>query len=175
MVLSTRLITPDSIVASFRVRVILFHLVKLFSFWLWEMVIRQRSWRVQATEFWEYSNTLQRRKGVSAEISLHTFFQPTDLFFYYIIGMVSFFDFIVAANGNALKDVDGSFIELIKEYEDKPLPLTLYNIKNHSTRDITLTPSRNWPGEGMLGVTIRFDSFYKAEVHSLLLCYILTP
>ena len=78
--------------------------------------------------------------------------------------MVSFFDFIVAANGRALKDVDGTFIELIKEHEDKPLPLTLYNIKNHSTRDITLTPSRNWPGEGMLGVTIRFDSFYKAEV-----------
>ena len=78
--------------------------------------------------------------------------------------MVSFFDFIVAANGNPLKDVDGTFIELIKEYEDKPLPLTLYNIKNHSTRDIILTPSRNWPGEGMLGVTIRFDSFYKAEV-----------
>ena len=78
--------------------------------------------------------------------------------------MVSFFDFIVAANGKPLKDVDGTFIELIKEYEDKQLPLTLYNIKNHSTRDITLTPSRNWPGEGMLGVTIRFDSFYKAEV-----------
>lgn len=86
------------------------------------------------------------------------------LFSEILVGMVSFFDFIVAANGHALKDVDGTFIEMIKEYEDKPLPLTLYNIKNHSTREITLTPSRNWPGEGMLGVTIRFDSFYKAEV-----------
>ena len=35
-----------------------------------------------------------------------------------LTGMVSFFDFIVAANGRALKDVDGTFIELIKEHED---------------------------------------------------------
>ena len=67
-------------------------------------------------------------------------------------GMVSFFDFIIAANGESLRDVDGTFSELIKKSEDKPLPLTLYNIKNHSIRDIVLTPSRNWPGEGMLGI-----------------------
>lgn len=67
-------------------------------------------------------------------------------------GMVSFFDFIIAANGESLRDVDGTLIDLIKKSEDKPLPLTLYNIKNHSIRDIVLTPSRNWPGEGMLGM-----------------------
>lgn len=29
--------------------------------------------------------------------------------------------------------------------------------------EITLTPSNNWPGKGLLGVTIRFDSFEGAE------------
>lgn len=29
------------------------------------------------------------------------------------------------------------------------------------------TPSRNWPGEGMLGVTIRFDSHKDAEEQML--------
>jgi hypothetical protein len=97
--------------------------------------------------------------------------------------MVSFFDFIVAANGGGvlflfyyilfyfhfiikqiliksiymylllllepLRDVDGSFIDLIKASENKALPLTLYNIKNHSIREIQLVPSRNWSGEGI--------------------------
>lgn len=30
-----------------------------------------------------------------------------------------------------------------------------------------IVPSRRWPGEGMLGVTIRFDSFFDAEEHIL--------
>ena len=79
------------------------------------------------------------------------------------VGMVSFFDFIIAANGIPLRTLDTSFINLIKQSEDKELPLTLYNCKCHQTREVILVPSKKWPGEGMLGVTIRFDSFYKAE------------
>ena len=30
--------------------------------------------------------------------------------------------------------------------------------------------NRNWPGEGMLGVTIRFDTYHEAEEH---LCRVL--
>lgn len=29
--------------------------------------------------------------------------------------------------------------------------------------ELELTPSREWPGKGLLGVTIRFDSFEGAE------------
>lgn len=85
-------------------------------------------------------------------------------------GLVSFFDFIVVANGIPLKTLDSTFIDLIKKSEDKPLPLQVYNCKNHSIREIILVPSRNWPGEGMLGVTIRFDTFLDAEEH---LCRVL--
>lgn len=79
------------------------------------------------------------------------------------IGLVSFLDFIVAANGVPLNTLDSTFIELIKASEDKPLPLNVYNCKSKTVRDLVLTPSRNWPGEGMLGVTIRFDSYHNAE------------
>ena len=79
------------------------------------------------------------------------------------IGLVSFFDFIVAANGVPLTTLDKTFIELIKSSEDKPLPLKVYNCKSKNIRDLELVPSRNWPGEGMLGVTIRFDSYHNAE------------
>lgn len=74
------------------------------------------------------------------------------------IGLVSFFDFIVAANGVPLTTLDNTFIELIKSSEDKPLPLKVYNCKCKTIRDVELIPSRNWPGEGMLGVTIRYKS-----------------
>jgi hypothetical protein len=85
-------------------------------------------------------------------------------------GLVSFFDFIVVANGIPLKTLDSTFIDLIKNSEDKPLPLQVYNCKNHSVREIILVPSRQWAGEGMLGVTIRFDTFLDAEEH---LCRVL--
>lgn len=78
-------------------------------------------------------------------------------------GLVSFFDFIIAANGVPLRTLDTTFIDLIKASEDIILPLTVYNWKSNTTREVSLIPSRNWPGEGMLGITIRFDSYSNAE------------
>jgi hypothetical protein len=45
-----------------------------------------------------------------------------------------------------------------------PLPLPPDpHLKCHSTRQVTLVPSTHWPGEGMLGVKVRFDSYMNAE------------
>jgi hypothetical protein len=85
------------------------------------------------------------------------------------VGLVSFFDFIIAANGIPLSTLDSTFIDLIKASEDKPLPLKVYNCKCKTVREVELIPSRDWPGEGLLGVTIRFDSFVGAEDH---LCHV---
>ena len=80
------------------------------------------------------------------------------------VGLVSFLDFIVAANDVPLGTAEVEyFVNLIKEFEDKPLPLRVYNCKNHSVREVTLVPSKNWPGEGRLGVAIRYDSYTAAE------------
>ena len=78
-------------------------------------------------------------------------------------GLVSFFDFVIAANGCPLKQLDQTFVEMIKDSENKALPLSIYNIKSETTRDVVITPRRNWGGQGMLGVTIRFDSYWRAE------------
>lgn len=48
--------------------------------------------------------------------------------------------------------------------------MTVYNIKNKSFREVTLRPSRDWPGEGLLGVIIKFDSYQGAEES---LCHVL--
>lgn len=51
--------------------------------------------------------------------------------------------------------------------EDKPLPLAVYNTKNHTLRELVVVPSRRWAGEGLLGLTIRFDTFKGADEHML--------
>lgn len=78
-------------------------------------------------------------------------------------GLVSFFDFVVECDGVELKELDSTLIDKIKGFEDKPLGCKIYNIKSRTSRDVTITPSRNWGGQGMLGVTIRFDTYYKAD------------
>ncbi|KDO23495.1 hypothetical protein SPRG_11418 [Saprolegnia parasitica CBS 223.65] len=79
------------------------------------------------------------------------------------VGFVSFFDFIVAANGIRLDTKDATFMEIIAQSEDVPMKLSVYNVKSQTTRELEMTPTRQWPGKGMLGVTIRFDSFEGAE------------
>ena len=49
-------------------------------------------------------------------------------------GLVSFFDFIVMANHIPLRRVDNTFIDLIREYEDRPLALQIYNSKSQTLR-----------------------------------------
>ena len=79
------------------------------------------------------------------------------------VGLVSFFDFVVACDGVELRELDSTFIDKIKGSEDVPLPCSVYNLKSRRTRDVSITPTRNWGGQGMLGVTIRFDTYYKAD------------
>ena len=80
------------------------------------------------------------------------------------VGLVSFFDFVVAANNLSLSVLGSTaFVDMIRASEDKPLPCTVYNIKSESVRDVTITPSRRWGGHGMLGVTIRFDTYFEAD------------
>lgn len=48
--------------------------------------------------------------------------------------------------------------------------LTVYNSKSHTIRELEVTPSRKWPGEGLLGVIIKFDTFHDAEDN---MCHVL--
>jgi len=79
------------------------------------------------------------------------------------VGFVPFFDFIVSANGVPLNKMDGTFMGMIKMSEDRPLPISIYNWKNNSLREVQIIPRKNWGGQGMLGVTIRFDTYFQAD------------
>lgn len=90
-------------------------------------------------------------------------------------GLVSFFDFLVGVNGQLLFDngehsdpsgdyfEDLDFIAILKDHVEKEIELLVWNIKNKTQRFITLTPSTNWDGTGLLGVTIRMDDYMTAE------------
>lgn len=99
-------------------------------------------------------------------------------------GLVSFFDFLVGANGQLLfginaqeeasrstknNDTDDEYFEdvdfpaLLKGNVNQEIELLVWNIKSQTQRFITLTPSTEWGGQGLLGVTIRMDNFAAAE------------
>ena len=41
--------------------------------------------------------------------------------------------------------------------------MTVYNSKTQRVREVELTPSAKWGGQGLLGVSIRFCSFERAN------------
>lgn len=89
-------------------------------------------------------------------------------------GLVSFLDFLVGVNGEMLmgsgeglqegdeyEDID--FPALLKENNGKELELLVHNIKSNSQRLVKITPSSEWGGAGLLGVTIRLDDYGGAD------------
>ncbi|CAG0914309.1 unnamed protein product [Notodromas monacha] len=78
-------------------------------------------------------------------------------------GIEAFFDFIVALNGVRLDQDNETLREILKANIDKPVAVTLYNSKSRQVREVPITPSAIWGGQGLLGVSIRFCSFQAAN------------
>jgi hypothetical protein len=47
----------------------------------------------------------------------------------------------------------------LKTSVDKEVLLTVYSSKTQHVRQVAITPSSSWGGQGLLGVSIRFCSF----------------
>ena len=95
-------------------------------------------------------------------------------------GLVSFFDFLVGCNGRMLLgrsiDEEGNEIDeddpdyddvdfpaLLRESIGVELDMLVWNIKSQTQRIVKLTPSKDWGGTGLLGVTIRLDDYAEAD------------
>ncbi|CAK9294412.1 unnamed protein product [Gordionus sp. m RMFG-2023] len=81
----------------------------------------------------------------------------------YYAGLDAFFDFIVAVENTRLNKDDDTFKEILKANLEKPIELIVYNSKMKKVRNIEITPSTMWGGQGLLGVSIRFCSFEGAN------------
>ncbi|XP_075221040.1 Golgi reassembly-stacking protein 2 [Lycorma delicatula] len=74
-------------------------------------------------------------------------------------GLEAFFDFIVAVGNTRLDQDNDTLKELLKANAEKELKMTVYSSKTQSVRQVTIIPSNNWGGQGLIGVSIRFCSF----------------
>ncbi|XP_052813292.1 Golgi reassembly-stacking protein 2-like [Mya arenaria] len=81
----------------------------------------------------------------------------------YAAGLEAFFDFIVAIGNTRLNQDNDTLKELLKSNIGKPVQMTVYSSKTQAVREVVISPSTSWGGQGLLGVSIRFCSFEGAN------------
>jgi S1-C subfamily serine protease len=75
-------------------------------------------------------------------------------------GLIVEADFILTVNGKKLRKLHPDQIkELVQSNEDKELKLKVFNSTTGQIRDVTIVPTKNWPGQGLLGVKIRLEPY----------------
>ncbi|XP_031551441.1 Golgi reassembly-stacking protein 2-like [Actinia tenebrosa] len=77
----------------------------------------------------------------------------------YKAGLEPFFDFIVSIENTRLDQDNESLKEILKSNAEKPVKMLVYSSKTLKVREVSITPSNMWGGQGLLGVSIRFCSF----------------
>ncbi|KAE8595626.1 hypothetical protein XENTR_v10015819 [Xenopus tropicalis] len=80
-------------------------------------------------------------------------------------GLEPFFDFIIAIGHARLNKENSMFKDLLKANAEKPVKLEVYNTKSMKVREVEVTPSNMWGGQGLLGASVRFCSFQGANEH----------
>lgn len=78
-------------------------------------------------------------------------------------GLEAFFDFIVAIGHTRLNQDNDTLKDLLKANIEKPVKMAVYSSKTQNVREVSIMPSHNWGGQGLLGVSIRFCSFEGAN------------
>ena len=63
---------------------------------------------------------------------------------------------IILDNFETLQNQDNDTLkDLLKANIEKPVKMAVYSSKTQSVREVTIIPSHNWGGQGLLGVSIR--------------------
>lgn len=81
-------------------------------------------------------------------------------------GLEIFFDFVVEVNGVVIESDKQSLALMIKDQQGKRVKLTVYNCRTQALRDVYLIP-RNWGGQGLLGLVVKFDLIENGENQGL--------
>ncbi len=75
----------------------------------------------------------------------------------YLIDIYNLFiHFFQEQDNESIKDV-------LSKYKDTPVKLQVFSSKTKQFREVTLTPSAGWGGQGLLGLSIRYCSFKGAS------------
>ncbi|XP_030254884.1 Golgi reassembly-stacking protein 1-like [Sparus aurata] len=78
-------------------------------------------------------------------------------------GLEPFFDFILSIGHTRLNKESDLLKDLLKANVEKAVKLEVYNSKTQRVRELEVTPSNMWGGQGLLGASVRFCSFEGAN------------
>ncbi|XP_053716248.1 Golgi reassembly-stacking protein 1-like [Synchiropus splendidus] len=78
-------------------------------------------------------------------------------------GLEPFFDFILSIGNTRLNKENDLLKDLLKANVEKAVKLEVYNSKTQRMRELEVTPSNMWGGQGLLGASVRFCSFEGAS------------
>lgn len=78
-------------------------------------------------------------------------------------GLEPFFDFILSIGNTRLNKESDLLKDLLKANVEKAVKLEVYNSKTQKMRELEVTPSNMWGGQGLLGASVRFCSFEGAN------------
>jgi hypothetical protein len=76
----------------------------------------------------------------------------------HIAGLLPFFDIIVAVDNLPIdRDNTTFFKDYVKRHQEESLKLCVYNLRIQKHREVTITPSDQWGGVGLLGCSINWE------------------
>ncbi|RPB13283.1 hypothetical protein P167DRAFT_522197 [Morchella conica CCBAS932] len=75
-------------------------------------------------------------------------------------GLLPYGDYIIGTPEGIVRGESG-LGELVEDHIDRPLRLYVYNHEYDITRELTITPRRNWGGEGALGCVLGFGALHR--------------
>ena len=73
-------------------------------------------------------------------------------------GIQPFKDFILGTREIAFKSLD-EFAKYVEVNQEREIRLHLYNIETMKVREVSLTPTKSWGGQGLLGCDVSFGYF----------------
>ncbi|KAG6986572.1 hypothetical protein G7Y79_00077g099640 [Physcia stellaris] len=77
-----------------------------------------------------------------------------------LAGLLPYSDYIVGTPEGCIHG-DSGLGELVEDYLGRSLRLYVYNHEYSVTREISITPSRNWGGEGALGCVLGYGALHR--------------
>ncbi|QIX00651.1 hypothetical protein AMS68_006168 [Peltaster fructicola] len=77
-----------------------------------------------------------------------------------VAGLLPYSDYVVGSPETVLRG-EGGLGELIEQYMNRALRLWVYNSEYDVTRMITITPAKNWGGDGALGCVLGYGALHR--------------
>jgi hypothetical protein len=69
--------------------------------------------------------------------------------------LLAFCIYVIYVSSSFQNQDNDTLKELLKSNLEKPVQMTVYSSKTQAVREVFITPSHNWGGQGLLGVSIR--------------------